>query len=237
MSQNSDKHPHKIFNDLLGKEGVIENYDYFLSDEMKRIKLTSIDKENLEKFLDAILNVVGGAEKVEGVDDNNPSVQVDLFVPKLPSVPITSASMKYTYIIRQPTPTARGLYGDFSASLERKDAETPWLYSKSTIGYGYKASVQTNFSTEDFSKLGLKFVEKFFLSDLEAGKQKLDFTPLHNYKSFTSSGWNSYSYAFYRFTTTRNSVPLTVIFGVEKDKYNEQETTPKDWFIFYAKRD
>lgn len=237
MSQNSDKHPHKIFNDLLGKEGVIENFDYFLSDETKRMKLTSIDKNNLEKFLDVILNVVGGAEKVGDIDDNNPNVQVDLFVPKLPSVPITSASMKYTYIIKQPTTTARGLYGDFSASLERKDEQTPWLYSRSTIGYGYKASVQTNFDAEDFNKLGLKFVEKFFLSDLETGKQKLDFTPLHDYKSFASSGWNSYSYAFYKFTTIKNSVPLTVVLGVEKDKYNEQETTPKNWFIVYVKRD
>ncbi|MCD0494802.1 hypothetical protein LQD23_21235 [Chromobacterium violaceum] len=237
MNQQDGKHPHKVFNDLLGKEKTIENFDYFLDDRMNKKKLTAIDRKNLERFIDENLNILSESTSLDDIDHKNPNIQVELFTPKLPSTPITWGSLTYTYIIAQPNQSSRGSYGDFTSYITRKDEASPWKFASMAMGTGYKTLVQTNFDLATFDKLNLKFSEKFLLADLASQQRQLDFTPTADYKKFVESDGNGANYAFYKFTTTRNSIPLTIIFGVEKDQYNEQETHPKNWLFIYMKRD
>ena len=237
MNIGGEEKSHKIKNDLIDKDGVITRYDSFLTDKMKKKKLTLIDKEQLEKFIEINLDTLSGLISAEKIDQTNPNIEVALWAPKISTAPITTASMTYTYIIKEPTSSTKGIYGDFSSSLVRKDEKSPWQYSDLSMLNLYDFPILTDFDKIDYDKLNLNFSEKFFLSDLESHSKKIDFSPVNDYKKFASSNRNSMNYVFYKYSTIRNSIPLTVIFGVEKDQYNEHEMHPKNWYYVYMKRD
>ncbi|MEO9386474.1 hypothetical protein [Chromobacterium phragmitis] len=237
MSHSDEKQSQKIHDSLIGKDGVITSYNYFINDGMSKKKLSSTDKNNLLKFIDINLNILSNISSTEELNKSDPSTKVELFAPKLLLEPIKSASADYTYIIKTPTQTTKGEYGSFLSSLKRKDDNSPWKYAYIPIRNGFNIPTLTNFENNDFDKLGLKFSEKFFLADLESKKHAIDFYQTSDYKKFAEYGDNEANYAFYKFTTSRNSIPLTVVFGVLEDQYNENETHPKNWFYVYMKRD
>lgn len=237
MKQHNEKQPIKTYESLLNKDRTVENYDYFLSDKVEKKPLSSLDRENLENLIETVLDILSGEKSTKEIDESNPNIQIELIAPQLLTTPITSANVKYTYITKPATSSSKGVYGRFLSLLKRKNEEAPWQYGYIPLTNGYNVSIVTKFEKSNFDKLHLNFSEKFFITDLESKKHALDFYSTTDYKQFAESGDNDANYAFYKFTTSRNSVPLTVVFGVLKDQYNENETHPKNWFYVYMKRD
>ncbi|MEO9387085.1 hypothetical protein [Chromobacterium phragmitis] len=237
MNESGGKKVPKVVDEISDRYGAIVGYDHFLSDGMKNKKLTPLDKENLERFIGTNLDILSGKVSLDDVDDKDASIKVDLFVPKISTDPVINGTLWYTYIISRPSQSARGVVGGFSSDIDRKDGDAPWKYSNITMSNSDKVEIMTNFGQADFEKLELKFAEKFLMSDLKSGVKKVDFSPYSDYKKFHSSDYNWLSYAFYKFTTVKNSAPLTVVFAVKEDQYNEHETYPKNWFYVYMKRE
>ncbi|WP_189373174.1 hypothetical protein [Vogesella alkaliphila] len=227
----------KIIDGIVDQSGALVNYRSFIDCDAKVKMFTVNEKDNLINFILVNLDVLSGSASVEDIDRNNLNIKVDLFVPKLPTVPITEADMSYTFIESRPTTTAKGIVGDFFSTINRRDEESLWEYSRIPFIGSCNNKILTNFSEIDFNKLELKFLEKFFLSDLDMDDSKLNFSPIKSYKEFIDNGSYRRNYAFYKFSTIRNSVPLTVVFGVEKVQYNEKEKYPKNWLYVYMKRD
>ncbi|WP_233164432.1 hypothetical protein [Chromobacterium sp. ASV23] len=237
MSGQNEGQVPKIHDSLIGKGGTVVDYDYFINEKMSKKKLSSVDKSNLIKFIDVNLSILSGASSVDAVNKSDPNTKIELFVPKLPQDPIISASTYYTYIIKMPTQTSKGEVGDFLSSLKRKNESAPWEYAYIPIRNGFNIPTFTNFSKEDFEKLHLSASEKFFLSDLESKKHAVDFYQDSDFKKFYDYGDNGANFAFYKFTTTRNSIPLSVVFGVLEDQYDESAEFPSNWFYVYMKRE
>ncbi|OHX10056.1 hypothetical protein BI347_22360 [Chromobacterium sphagni] len=236
MNEGGEKKVPKIVDEISDRYGTVVNYDHFLSDGMKSKKLTPLDKENLERFIGTNLDVLSGKVSLDDVGNKDASIKVDLFVPKIPTDPVVTGTL-YTYIISRPSQATRGIVGGFSSDIDRKDGDAPWKYSNITMSNSDKVEILTNFGQADFEKLELKFVKKFLMSDLKSETKKIDFSPYYDYRKFHSSDYNWLGYAFYKFTTVKNSVPLTVVFAVKEDQYSEHETYPKNWFYVYMKRE
>lgn len=237
MYHSDEDKVYKIRDSLLDKEGDTSNYDAFVTNSMKKKKFTLVDKTHLGEFIELNLSVLSGKITAEEVDQSNPNVVAQIWAPKLLTAPATSATMTSTYIIKAATQSTKGVYGEFDSYLLRNDEDSPWKYSKISIDNLYRIPMFTDFELSDYEKFNLKFVEKFFLKDLESHSKKINFSPRVEYKDFSSSDRNGRNYAFYRFTTVRNAVPLTVVFGVKEDQYNAEETYPRNWFYVYMKRD
>lgn len=237
MNEAGEKKVPKIVDEISDRYGTVVNYDHFLSDGMKNKKLTPLDKENLERFIGTNLEVLSGRISLDDVDCKNSSVKVDLFVPKIPTDPVITGTLWYTYIISRPTQAARGVVGGFSSDIDRKDGDAPWKYSNISMSNSDKVEILTNFEQADFEKLELKFVDKFLMSDLKSGAKKLDFSPHSSYDKFHSADYNWLGYAFYKFATVKNSAPLIIVFAVKEDQYDGHETYPKNWFYVYMKRE
>ncbi|AXE33493.1 hypothetical protein [Chromobacterium phragmitis] len=236
MNINDEEKSPKTKDHILDKDGLITKYDSFISERMNKKKLTPIDKTQLESFLKLNLDILSGLITPEEVDRTNINVDVKLWAPKLLTAPIISATMTNTYIIKEPTSSTKGVYGEFSSSILRKDDKAPWEYSSLSMLNLYKFPILTDFEPTDYAKLNLKLVDKFLLSNLENQAQRIDFSPTSNYKEFASSNRNGLNYAFYKFISTKSAVPLTVVFGVQEDQYNEHEIYPKNWYYVYMKR-
>ncbi|MEN7430290.1 hypothetical protein VA599_05990 [Chromobacterium sp. TRC.1.1.SA] len=227
----------KIVNQIRDQSGAITDYAPFTNDGMSKKIFNSIERENLESFISKNMDILAGAVSDKEMIERDPNVQFEYFVPKLPTVPVTVADMRYTFVVTKPMPTAKGIVGDFFSSVERKDENAPWEYGYISLRNGENIPTLTRYDQKVFDRLGLKFSEKFFLSDLKSGKRILDFYRSTDYKKFSESGDNAANFAFYKFTTTRNSVPLTVVFGVLKDQYDENAAIPSNWFYVYMKRE
>ncbi|WP_199155341.1 hypothetical protein [Chromobacterium sp. ASV23] len=227
----------KIVNQIRDQSGAITEYVPFTNDGMSKKVFNSIERDNLESFISKNMDILVGAVSDMDVIERDPNVQFEYFVPKLPTVPVTVADMRYTFVVAKPSPTSKGIVGDFFSSIERKGESTPWEYSYISLRNGKNIPTLTKYDQKVFDRLGLKFSEKFFLSDLKSGRRALDFYQSTDYKKFSESGDNAANFVFYKFTTTRNSIPLTVVFGVLEDQYDESAEFPRNWFDIYMKRE
>ncbi|MEJ8676841.1 hypothetical protein [Chromobacterium amazonense] len=235
-NSNNSSQSTKIVNQIRDHNGEVTDYVRFINDGMSKKIFNSIERDNLENFISKNMDVLAGSVSDKEMIESDPNVQFEYFVPKLITAPVTVADMQYTFIVTQPTPTSKGVVGDFFGSVERKDENAPWEYGYIPLRNGY-ISPLTNFDQKVFDRLGLKFSEKFFLSDLKSGKRALDFYQSTDYKKFSESGDNDANFAFYKFTTTRNSIPLSVVFGVLENQYDESAEFPRNWFDIYMKRE
>ena len=226
----------KLIEKISNKYGEIINYDRFTNSNIQAKKLSELDKNNLANFIECNLGIISGNTTLEETDKTNKNIKIDLFVPKTPTEPVVTGTLWFDYIISKPTQNQRGTFGEFSSDIDRRSEATPWIFSNISMSNPDKVKILTNFNKNDFDKLRLKFSKKFFMSDLKENPDLLGFSPADSYKKFHSSDNNWSNYAFYKFLTERQSIPLTVIFGVEEEQYNSEETYPSNWFYVYIKR-
>lgn len=236
MSEYPHHKPQKLIEQISDKYGEIINYDRFTNSNIKKKKLSEFDKNNLESFIECNLEVISGNTSLEEADKTNQNIKIDLFVPKIPTKPVVTGTLWFNYIISKPTQNQRGIIGEFSSDIDRRSEDTPWTFSNISMSNPDKVKILTDFNKNDFDKLRLKFSRKFFMSDLKENAELLDFSPADSYKKFHSSDNNWSNYAFYKFITERQSIPLTVIFGVKEEQYNPEEMYPRNWFYIYIKR-
>lgn len=226
----------KLIEKISDRYGSTVNYDYFINNNATQKTLSRLDKKNLNIFIERNFDIISGNTSLEEIDKTNKNIKIDLFVPKIPTEPVVTGTLWFNYIISKPSQNQRGIFGEFSSDIDRRSEDTPWIFSNISMSNPDKVKILTNFNKNDFDKLRLKFSKKFFMSDLKENADLLGFSPAESYKKFHSSGNNWSNYAFYKFLTDRQSIPLTVIFGVEKEQYNSEETYPSNWFYIYIKR-
>lgn len=226
MTSHNDKKIRK-FNDE-----VKVGYHLFSEKNKKAITLSKLDKNELLQFVTMNMDALSKSGSIENVEKNSQNVILELHTPKLPLMPFQRGYLTYTYIIKNKFNNGDGVYGEFSSEINRKDNEAPWSYSNMDVGLNVLLS--TNFLPEDCKALGLEFKREFFMSDLVKNTVTSDWTPDRNREEFISS--NNGIFAFYEFSTLRNSVPLTLVFGVLEDGYNGKEKFPKNWVVLYMKR-
>lgn len=230
------KNEQKIIDRITDKYGAFANYKPYINNNLKAKKLTEADKYNLINFLDKNLSILNEQSALKEIDAHDQNIETSLDVPQLPTTPITSAKLTYTYIVTKATPSAPGIAAHFSSKIYRDTEESPWKSARVLMRYNDSTKILTDFNLAEYKKLHLKFVEKFFLSDIISRNKSLDFSSFNSTDKFYSSNFNWLNYVFYRFITVKNSVPLTVVFGVTKDQYNASETYPRNWFYAYMKR-
>ncbi|WP_146042085.1 hypothetical protein [Chromobacterium sinusclupearum] len=217
------------------KDSIQTGYNLFSEMDRKNFTLSQQDKKELLHFVDINIAALTSKDSASPIDKTDPNLVLELHTPKLPLQPIQRGYLTYTYIIKNKTTTANGIYGEFYSAMNRKDDESPWSYSNIEMDVSSKTTALTNFNSNDYKALNLKFVQKFTLSDIESNLIKPDLSPERDHGKFLAE--NARIAAFYQFSTTRNSTPLTLVFGVLKKEYDSNTEYPKNWFSLYIKRD
>lgn len=217
------------------KNEVKTGYHLFSEIEKKNITLSEFDKSELLRFININMDALSNkdnAELLEGVSEN---LILELHTPKLPTAPFQRGYLTYTYIIKKRSSASNGVYGEFESAMNRKDDDSPWSYGNMAMDISSSASAYTNFNHGDYKSLGLEFRREFLMTDLELNKVVPNLTPERDHKKFIAS--NNDIFAFYEFSTMRNSTKLTLVFGVIKEEYKNKEELPKNWEVLYMKRD
>lgn len=216
--------------------GIVDN-----SREGALYTLTELDKEIFIKFININFEIVSKPNSdaiVNYINKHDIHTEIEYFVPKISTKPITEAYINYIYITKFPLKGKKGQYLDLYSSIKKQVKDTFW----STIyinNYSYVAGPNpflTNFNQNDFKDLKFTFERKFFIEDLKENKISVNFSQSNDVDDFINSEQNGDNYAFYQFKTIRNLIPILITLGVRKLEYNPDETYPKNWVNMYIKR-
>ena len=237
MNGESNDQVKKIASEVAGPDGALLNYSSYINPDAKSKKFNQIERGNLVKFIDRNIDILSGVEKLDDVSRTDRNIKVDLIVPKLSMAPVTQADLTYSFIVKEPTTVEKGVVGKFYGQVERSDEASPWEYAKIHMVSINNIPMLMNFTESDIEKLKLIPEKRFFRDDLESGAEKINFSPRHDYKNFASSNNNEANYAYYRYSTIRNGVKVSVVFGVMKVQYDEGAAVPSNWLYAYMKRE
>lgn len=216
MSKIPEKSHYKIrYNELVGlpKESIkdynlgIKSYDNFINSEMVNKYFNTIERDNLVEFIEKSMQVITDNEPKLKVMECDPNIEFQAIAPKLITKPITHAQLDYHFIVKRPTETSKGIYGYFMGFMDRANEDSPWNSGYIPIK-DMSTKIFVRFEKEQYEKMGLMFKSKKTVNDS----------------------------VFYTFTTSRNSIPLILVFEVWKSNYNEQEIYPANWNVVQFKR-
>ncbi|MEJ8676840.1 hypothetical protein [Chromobacterium amazonense] len=237
MNGENNDQVKKIASEVAGPDGALLNYSSYINPDAKSKKFNQVERENLVKFIDRNIDILSGVEKLDDVSRTDRNIKVDLIVPKLSLAPVTQADLTYSFIVKVPTTVEKGVVGKFYGQIARADENSPWEYADIPMMSINDIPILMNFSESDIEKLKLKPEKRFFRDDLASGAEAINFSTRHDYKKFVNSNDNGANYAYYRYSTVRNGVKVSVVFGVKKAQYDEAAAVPSNWFYVYMKRE
>ena len=148
-------------------------------------------------------------------------------LPKKLFAPITRGFLFYHYLFREPTPTARGVYGIYMSHFKRKD-KPYWVVS--IISLNAYANTTSVFNTQDFEEFQLHFKEKLYLKDLAPQAWLRYSSTQYSDKDLqTAEVFKSIEdkcYAIYRFERQNEKAHLQVDFCVSRGNYHAADLYP-----------
>ncbi|MFK7088641.1 hypothetical protein AAFM71_07470 [Chromobacterium violaceum] len=237
MNLPEQKNDLKVINGITDETGAYKNYTDFINESATKKKLNEIEKKNLLSFMEENIKILSGDVSVDDIEKHNENIVVKYSVPKLSLAPVTGAFLDYTFIIKPPSMGSKGVAGSYLGHIERADEKSPWEYADISMMDANDVTIYTNFTSADVETLKLKPEKRFFRDDLASGAEAINFSTRRDYKKFVNSNDNGANYAYYRYSTVRNGVKVSVVFGVKKAQYDEAAAVPSNWFYVYMKRE
>lgn len=213
-----------------------ENYD--LVHNTKGYHYTAKDNETIKQFISENVNLLSNLKRLEDFEED-PLFYVIRNVPKEPGVPITSARLYYTYVIKKPTNAKRGIFAYYYSYLFRNDEKSLW----NNVWIYVDMENIFSFTSKDFQDLGLIFKRKYYLHDLSREEQiKYDLT-LTVFDNMSDQKVYEHiapiNYAFYEFETIKNSHTLkaTFVVSMKKEFENKDSGLPLAWHTLFITRE
>ena len=199
---------------------------------------TKQDNETIKQFISENINLLSNLKRLEDFEEDS-LFYVQRNVPKETDVPVTSATLHYTYVIKKPNNAERGIFAYYYSYLFRNDEKSLW----NKVWIYVDMENIFSFTPKDFQDVGLNFKRKYYLQDLPREEQiKYDLT-LTVFDDMTDQKVYDHiaptNYAFYVFETVRNGHKLkaTFVVSMKKEFENKASGLPLSWHTLYITRE